>query len=95
MRPCRCRRDHRPGEPDDRRYPATLWAPETLHTSRDLLILVEQSAESVDQGAEAGGDGRSTGPDGRRCPAAGDELAVPAQDRGPGDQQAEAAGRGE
>ena len=24
-----------------------LWVPETPHTSRDLLILVEQSAESV------------------------------------------------
>jgi hypothetical protein len=24
-----------------------LWVPETLHTSRDLLILVEQSTESV------------------------------------------------
>jgi hypothetical protein len=24
-----------------------LWAPEMLHTSRDLLVLVEQSAESV------------------------------------------------
>jgi hypothetical protein len=26
---------------------AALWVPETLHTSRDLLILVEQSAEPV------------------------------------------------
>ena len=25
----------------------TLWVPETLHTSRDLLVLVEQSAEPV------------------------------------------------
>ena len=25
----------------------TLWVPEMLHTSRDLLILVEQSARSV------------------------------------------------
>jgi hypothetical protein len=41
-----------------------------------------------DQGAQAGGDGRSTEQGGRRCPAAGDELAVPAQDRGRGDEQA-------
>lgn len=26
---------------------STLWVPETSHTSRDLLILVEQAAESV------------------------------------------------
>src|SRR3954452_8591873 len=51
--------------------------------------------QARDEGAQAGGDGRSTGPDGRRCPAAGDELAVPAQDGGRGDEQAEAAGRGE
>ena len=47
------------------------------------------------QGAQAGGDGGSTG-SGRLCgPAAGDELAVPAQDRGRGDEQPEAAADGQ
>ena len=48
-----------------------------------------------DQGAQAGGDGWSTGSDGLRGPAAGEQLAVPAQDRGRGDEQPEAAAGGE
>ena len=55
-------------------------------------ILVRQTQ---DQGADAGGDGGSTGPDGLGGPAAGDELAVPAEDRGRRDEQVEAAGGGE
>jgi hypothetical protein len=51
-------------------------------------ILVGQADH---QGAKAGGDGRSTGPAGLGCPAAGDELAVPAQDGGRRDQQGEAS----
>ena len=53
------------------------------------------SGQAHDQGAQASGDGRSTGPDGLGGPAAGDQLAVPAQDGGRGDEQSEAsAGRG-
>ena len=51
--------------------------------------------QAHDQGTQAGGDGWSTGPDGLGGPAAGDQLAVPAQDGGRGDEQPEAAGRGE
>ena len=47
--------------------------------------------QADDQGAQAGGDGRSTGSDGLGGPAAGDELAVPAQDGGRGDEQPEAS----
>jgi len=47
--------------------------------------------QTDDQGTQAGGDGRSTGPDGLGGPAAGDELAVPAQDGGRGDEQPEAS----
>ena len=50
--------------------------------------------QADDQGAQAGGDGGSTGPGGLGGPAAGDELAVPAQDRGRGDEQPEAAAGG-
>jgi hypothetical protein len=46
------------------------------------------------QGTQAGGDGRSSGPDGLGGPAAGDELAVPAQDSGGGDEQPEASADG-
>ena len=51
--------------------------------------------QAHDQGAQAGGDGGSTGPDGLGGPAAGDELAVPAQDGGRGDEQPEASAVGE
>jgi hypothetical protein len=47
--------------------------------------------QTDDQGTQAGGDGRSTGPDGLGGAAAGDELAVPAQDGGRGDEQPEAS----
>jgi hypothetical protein len=47
--------------------------------------------QTHDQGAQAGGDGRSTGPDGLGGPAAGDQLAVPAQDGGRCDQLPEAS----
>jgi hypothetical protein len=52
-------------------------------------------SQAHDQGAQAGGDGRSTGPDGLGGPAAGDQLAVPAQDGGRGDEQPEASRSGE
>ena len=51
--------------------------------------------QADDQGAQASGDGRSTGPDGLGGPAAGDELAVPAQDGGRGDEQPGASRSGE
>ena len=47
--------------------------------------------QAEDQGAEAGGDGGSTGSGGLGGPAAGDQLAVPAQDGGRGDEQPEAS----
>ena len=47
--------------------------------------------QAQDQGTDAGGDGGSAGPGVLGGPAAGDELAVPAQDRRWGDQQAAAA----
>src|SRR3954452_11934007 len=47
--------------------------------------------QAHDQGAQASGDGRSTGPGGLGGPAVGDELAVPAQDGGGGDEQSEAS----
>ena len=51
--------------------------------------------QAHDQGAQAGGDGGSTGSGGLGGPAAGDELAVPAQDGGRGDEQPEASADGE
>ena len=48
--------------------------------------------EARDQGAQAGRDGRSTGAGGLGCPAASDELAVPAQDRGRGEPAGRAGG---
>ena len=47
--------------------------------------------QAHDQGAEASGDGGSTGSGRLGGPAAGDELAVPAQDRGRCDEQPEAS----
>ena len=47
--------------------------------------------QAHDQGADAGGDGGSARPGARGGPAAADELAVPAQDRGRGDQESAAA----
>ena len=96
---------------------ATVWAPETAHTSCDLLILVDEPAEAVVSldlvdfgccatGVVGGAACPGWGVAGDRCsgvrcgdggrpgwvwrggPAAGDELSVPAQDRGRGDQQA-------
>ena len=52
-------------------------------------------ARRVTRARRPAGMVRSTGRGGRRCPAAGHELAVPAQDRGRGNEQAEAAGHGE
>jgi hypothetical protein len=50
--------------------------------------------QAHDQGTQASGDGRSTGPDRLGGPAAGDQLAVPAQDGGRCDEQPEgSAGR--
>ena len=43
--------------------------------------------QADDQRAYADGDGGSTGPGGLGSPAAGDELSVPAQDRGRCDDQ--------
>jgi hypothetical protein len=43
--------------------------------------------QSEDEAAEAGGDGGSAGWGGFCGPAAGDQLAVPAQDGGRGDQE--------
>jgi hypothetical protein len=37
--------------------------------------------QADDDGAQAGGDGGAPGPDGLGGPAAGDQLAVPAEDR--------------
>jgi hypothetical protein len=51
--------------------------------------------QAHDQGTQVGRDGRSTWTGRCRCPAPGDELAMPAQDGGRGDERAEAAGRGE
>jgi hypothetical protein len=51
--------------------------------------------QADDEGAQAGGDGWSTGLGRLSGPAAGDELAVPAQDGGRGDEQPEAAADGE
>jgi hypothetical protein len=51
-------------------------------------------SQAEDQGAQASGDGRSTGPDGLSGPAAGDELAVPAQDGGRRDHQPEVSAGG-
>jgi hypothetical protein len=48
-----------------------------------------------DQATQASWDGRPTGPGVLARPAVGDELAVPAQDRGRGNQQAQAASRRE
>jgi hypothetical protein len=48
--------------------------------------------EYVDSGSVEGGSELGSG--GLRGPAAGDELAVPAQDRGRGDEQAEATAYG-
>ena len=48
-------------------------------------------SQAYDQGTHICGDGRSAGPGVLAGPAVGDELAVPAQDRGWGDQQALAA----
>ena len=50
--------------------------------------------QAEDQGAQAGGDGGSTGSGGLGGPAAGDQLAVPAQDGGRGDEQPEASADG-
>ena len=50
--------------------------------------------QADDQGAQAGGDGWSAGSGRLGGPAAGDELAVPAQDGGRGDEQAEASADG-
>ena len=47
--------------------------------------------QAEDQGAQAGGDGGSTGSGRLGGPAAGDQLAVPAQDGGRGDEQPEAS----
>ena len=47
--------------------------------------------QAQDQRADTGGDGGTTWPDGRGGPAAGDELPVPAQDRGGCDEQPAAA----
>ena len=47
--------------------------------------------QAQDQGADAGGDGGSAGSGCWVVQRRRDELAVPAQDRGRGDQQAEAA----
>jgi hypothetical protein len=46
------------------------------------------------QGAQAGANGGSTESDGLSDPSAGDQLAMPAQDGGRRDEQAEAPGRG-
>ena len=43
--------------------------------------------QAKDQSADAGGDGGSAGAGLRGGPAASEELAVPAQDRGRGDQE--------
>jgi hypothetical protein len=51
--------------------------------------------QAHDQGAQACGDGGSPGSDGLGGPAAGDELAVPAQDGGRGDEQSAASRPGE
>ena len=42
--------------------------------------------QAEDQCAQAGGDGRSNGSGRLGCPAAGDQLAVPGQDGGGGDE---------
>ena len=51
--------------------------------------------QAEDQGTDARGDGRSAGSGRWDGPAAGDQLAVPAQDGGRGDEQAEASASGE
>ncbi|MDT7563744.1 MAG: hypothetical protein QOG76_2368 [Pseudonocardiales bacterium] len=49
--------------------------------------------QAHDQGTDAGGDAGSTRPRVRGGPAVADEVAVPAQDRGRGDQESAAATR--
>jgi hypothetical protein len=71
---------------------APIWYP-SPEFSMDAAIAPCRvlGSQAQDQGTDACGDGGSAGTDVLGGPAVGDELAVPAQDRGRGDQQTEAA----
>jgi hypothetical protein len=64
--------------------------PRDLYPHRGCRDVVAE-ADQQDQGPDTGGNGGSTSADGLCGPPAGDELSVPAQDRGRCDQQPESA----
>ena len=70
---------------------ADCWEEVAQGIATHLALTDLYRAKTRSQGAQASGDGRSTGPDGLSGPAAGDQLAVPAQDGGRGDEQSEAS----